>query len=238
MPPKNTPPGLVPKEALDYFKAKGLKPSFNYGEVWREEHSAAFTVAKIMELDVLATVRGIVERAIEGGTTFEQFQQDVGPLLDKSGWSDYHKETPTKHRLQIIYDTNMRTARVAGQWQRFERTKDLLPFLQYGATSSLRPRETHQGWIGLILRIDNPFWDYALPPSEWLCKHTVRQIGNAEASRKGGEGKAPPKESVEWTLPNGKTEMVPKGVHPAFNYNPGKNRTAGLDAALIAAEAR
>jgi uncharacterized protein with gpF-like domain len=160
-------PGPPPKEALDYFKAKGLKIGFNYTDVWKEEHNAAFTAAKITELNILATVRGIVERALEDGTTFEQFRKDAGPLLDKSGWSDYHQDTPKKHRLRVIFDTNMRTARSAGQWQRIERTKKLLPFLVYELGPSARHREQHEAWHGTTLPVDHPWWDDHFVPNGW-----------------------------------------------------------------------
>ena len=39
-------PGPVPREALDYFRAKDLRPGFDYRDVWGSEHAHAFTVAK------------------------------------------------------------------------------------------------------------------------------------------------------------------------------------------------
>lgn len=232
----NRPP--VPKEAIEYFAAKGIKPGFNYTDVWREEHNAAFTAAKLMELDILQAVRDITERAIVEGTTFEKFKKDVGPLLDRSGWSNYHKETPKVSRIRLIYDTNMRVARAAGQWQRIERTKDALPYLEFGPTSSLHPRETHEVYVGLVLPVDDPFWDGCMPPLDYRCKHTVTQLTASEVDRAGGPSDAPDYPEVEWRLPNGVVETAPYGVHPAFNYNPGKERTKGLDDALARAEER
>ena len=40
------PDKLIPKQALDYLKKKKLHPAFSYKDVWNEEHSTAFTVAK------------------------------------------------------------------------------------------------------------------------------------------------------------------------------------------------
>ena len=39
---------LPPKEAIAYFRKKGLKKSFAWQDVWQEEHAKAFTVAKAM----------------------------------------------------------------------------------------------------------------------------------------------------------------------------------------------
>lgn len=235
---KKVKPGPPPKEALDYFAAKGLKVGFNYTDVWKEEHNAAFTAAKIVELEVLATLRGIVERSLEEGTTFEQFQKDVGPLLDKSGWSDYHEETPTKVRLRTIFDTNMRTARAAGQWQRIDRTKRLLPFLVYELGPSVRHRPVHASWEGTTLPATDPWWDEHMTPNGWGCKCTIRQIGKREAEREGGVTPRPPSHKVTWRLPDGTTERVPVGIDPGWDYNPGKNRMTGLEAGLANSEAK
>lgn len=167
MPPRIDKPGPVPKEALDYFKAKGLKIGFNYTDVWKQEHTAAFTAAKILELDVLRSLRTIVEDTIKDGTTFEKFQKDAGLLLDQSGWSDYHKETPKKVRLRTIFDTNMRVARATGQWERVERTKKILPYLLYELGPSLNHREEHEEWEGTLLPVDDPWWDEHMPPNGW-----------------------------------------------------------------------
>jgi hypothetical protein len=57
MPKKKQPPGPVPKEAIKFLEGKGLKPAFSYLEVWKEEHETAFTVAKIMENDILSEAK-------------------------------------------------------------------------------------------------------------------------------------------------------------------------------------
>ena len=49
-------PGPVPREALDFFRAKGWKVGFDYRDVWRQEHATAFTVAKVMRADVLLDI--------------------------------------------------------------------------------------------------------------------------------------------------------------------------------------
>jgi uncharacterized protein with gpF-like domain len=84
MPPKTKSPGPIPKEALAYFKAKKLRPEFSYLDVWREEHTIAFTVAKVLERDLLADVQTSLERALEEGVPFKQWAKDIKPTLDQS----------------------------------------------------------------------------------------------------------------------------------------------------------
>lgn len=167
MPPRARIPGPPPKEALDYFEAKGLKVGFDYTDVWKEEHHAAFTAAKILELDILNDLRVSIEGALEEGIPFQEWQKTADMVLDKSGWSDYHEDTPKKHRLKTIYDANMRVARSVGQWQRIERTKKVLPFLVYELGPSAHHREWHEAWAGTTLPIDDPFWDDHYTPNGW-----------------------------------------------------------------------
>lgn len=53
-----------------------------------------------------------------------------------------------------------------------------------------------------------------------------------EAEERGGETERPPSYDVVWELPDGRQESVPVGIDPGWNYNPGKDRMAGLTAAL------
>ena len=48
-----------PKESLDWFKAKGLKPAFDYRDVWKEEHANAFMAAD--ELKAAMEALGVAE---------------------------------------------------------------------------------------------------------------------------------------------------------------------------------
>ena len=225
-------PGRVPKEVLDYFRAKGLKPAFAWFDVWREEHSAAFTVAKVLERDLLDTVRTIIDRAIEKGTTFGQFQKDVRPTLDRSGWSAYAAGNEPR-RLYVIYETNMRQARGAGQWTRMERRKTTHPILEYYLGPSRVHRAQHVAWAGTRLPVDDPFWDTHMPMNGWGCKCGVRAITKAEAERRGGVTSRPSRRKVTWEHPRtGRKVKVPIGIDPGFDYNPGKHRLRALEEAL------
>lgn len=229
MPPKAKSPGPPPKEAIEFFEQKGLQPGFDYTDVWKEEHSAAFTIAKVTEINVLAYMRGVVQRALEEGTTFRDFVATVEDIMDKSGWSDYNQTRSKKSRLRIIYETNLRVARAAGQWQRIERTKQFMPFLRYELGPSVNHREEHVAWAGTTLPVDDPWWDDHATPNGYGCACNIRQMGTREVERGGGVTARPPSYDVEWEHPKtGRIERVPVGIQPGWNHNPGKDRFAGV----------
>jgi len=225
-------PDVVPQEALRFFSSKGLRPRFSYLDVWREEHSVAFTVAKVLERDILETVQGILTKAIETGTTFRDFVRDVKPELEKSGWIKHHVQRPIPTRLKTIWETNLRTAHAAGQWQRVQRTKAAIPYLEYMLGPSEQHREQHVAWAGTILPVDDPWWLTHMPPNGWGCKCWVAHRSRISAERRGGVTARPEEEMVPWQNPKtGVVEMVPKGIDPGFDYNPGINRLEGVQRA-------
>lgn len=77
---------LEPKASLDFFRKKGLKASFAWQDMWQEEHDAAFTVAKMMDLDLLADVREAVQSALANGETLDEFRRKLTPRLVDAGW--------------------------------------------------------------------------------------------------------------------------------------------------------
>ncbi|HCG8523836.1 TPA: hypothetical protein NJ913_004379 [Vibrio parahaemolyticus] len=249
------PKDIVPKEALDWFKRKGIEPGFDYRDVWRQEHSNAFTVAKMLNADLLTDVKAIVEQAIEEGQTFEQFREILKPLLVKSGWWGIQEmvdplsgdskpvQLGSEGRLKTIYKTNMRTARAAGQWERIERTKRAMPYLLYQLGPSIEHRLQHEKWKGLLLPVDDAWWNAHMPPNGWGCKCWIRQVSRFEADKLIKEGKvstsAPDDGTKRWVNKRtGEVEVLPEGIEPGWDYNPGKSREASLSADLAEKELR
>ena len=72
-------------------------------------------------------------------------------------------------RLRTIFETNMRSARAAGQWERIQRTSWSHPYLLYLTGPSHRHRPEHLAWHGLCLSVDDPWWETHFPPGGWGC---------------------------------------------------------------------
>ena len=78
--------GLVDKAAFGHFKAKKILAGFSHYDVWLYQHSLAFTVAKMMDADMLAEVKDAVEAAQRNGTAFADFKKRLKPYLMAKGW--------------------------------------------------------------------------------------------------------------------------------------------------------
>lgn len=236
---------INPEEAISYFRQKGYRIGFDYRDVWQQEHQAAFTVAKVMQIDLLTEIREFVDAAIADGTTLATFQAELMPRLVKRGWWGKQEmvdpedgetklvQLGSPKRLETIFDTNLATAYSEGQWERIERNQKLFPFLEYVRSASVNPRHTHLAYAGLVLRADDSFWQTHMPIKEWGCKCSVIQRSQRMLDREGlTVGKAPPEVMREMVNKRtGEVMQVPVGVDPAFNYPPG-GRRAHLDKML------
>lgn len=227
---------LPPEDAIAFLRQKGYRVGFDYRDVWQQEHTAAFTVAKVMQLDLLKDIRDQVDAALASGTTFADFKASLMPNMVKRGWwgkavmtdpvtgEAEQVQLGSNRRLKVIYDTNLRTAHAEGQWARIQSAKATLPFLMYDHTPSEHERPEHKAWDGLVLPVDDPWWQSHYPVKAWGCKCRVIQLGQRQLDRMGlTVGQAPETSYVDWTNKRtGDVERVPAGVDPAFNYAPGQ----------------
>lgn len=236
---------LPPAEAVAFMRQKGFKIGFDHRDVWQQEHQAAFTVAKAMQMDLLQDIRGQVDAALVDGTTFETFKAALKPNLVKRGWwgkammadpaDGQLKEVQlgSTRRLKTIYDTNLRTAHAEGQWARIQENKATMPYLMYDHTPSAHERKEHAAWDGLVLPADDSWWQSHMPVRAWGCKCRVIQMGQRQIDRQGLKvSQAPAERYSDYTNKRtGETQRVPAGVAPEFNYPPG-GRAANLDKML------
>lgn len=226
---------LPPIDVIEFFTQKGYKIGFTWEDVWQSEHQAAFTVAKVTQLDILRDIRGGLDSAMADGTTFETFRKNLKPLLMEKGWWGKAEMTDplngeanlvqlgSTRKLRTIFDTNMRTAHSEGQWARIQDAKKTFPYLVYNANNSEHPRMQHSAWDNLVLPADDPFWKTHFPVKEYGCKCNVTQMNGKMLEQRGLKMGESPK-VPEYTYTNkrtGEVQKVPMGVHPSFNYPPG-----------------
>lgn len=224
----------APDEITRYFDAKGQQPTVDWTEFAPHEHALSFTVAQTAGYDVLDDIRAAVKDAVTNYRDYGEFVDDLEPILRQKGWwgkvvRDGGKtvQLGSLRRLRTIYWANTSTARAAGEWERIQRTKRGIPFLIYELSSAEQRRPEHEGWVGVILEVDNTFWLTHYPPNGWLCKCRVRQITRREAESLGYDPETPAPEITTrpWTNKStGETVQVPRGIDPGWQTHPGVSR--------------
>lgn len=236
-------PVSPPKEAIAYFRDKGIAFGFAWQDVWQAEHAVAFTVAKAMSRDVLETIRAAVDKAIAEGETLDTFRKELRPRLEALGWwgrkpvldpltgARKTVQLGSPRRLKTIFAVNMRTAYQAGRWERIVKQKAAFPYLRYTSVLDGRERPQHHAWHGTVKPVDDPWWDSHYPPCGWNCRCTATAFSRRMLEKRGySVTDAPPAfEQRPWTNKRtGEVTTVEDGIDPGWSYNVGKARMDAL----------
>lgn len=183
---------LAPADAISYFQSKGFKIGWNWQDTWQEVNSKAFTVAKVVNAEVLDTIKTSVAEVLATGATERQFQKELTPVLKKQGWwgkkivvdSEGNAEVVQEgsaHRLRTIYRTNLQTAFQAGRYKQQFENADARPWWTY--VSILDGVARHDGMHMKTFRFDDPIWQYLYPPNGWGCRCRVRAMSDSKVQR-------------------------------------------------------
>mgnify|MGYP003365106146 CR=1 FL=1 len=227
---------LDPKDTVRAWEARGeLRPTVQWSEMVHQQHAASFTVAKIAKLDLLRQVQTSLDSVIRSGGTFEGWQKDLIPNLQRAGWWGAVNDKAltgtdetvivNERRLRTIYDTNVRMSLSSGNWMRIQAQKDVLPYLRYLPSTSEHKRPLHKLWYGTLLPVDHPWWQTHFPPNGWFCKCHFEQVSERRMKRKGWSitpiGDIAGGPATIWHPASGGTITVPAGIDPGFGYNAG-----------------
>jgi SPP1 gp7 family putative phage head morphogenesis protein len=231
---------LPPEKVIEYFGSKGLAISSDWHSLWQEANAKAFTMSRVLKLDVLKTVRDEVLNSIENGLTFKEFQKNLQPQLIKKGFwgrvvNEEGKETfITPHRLKTIYQTNTQSAYMAGRYREMIENADDRPYWQYLAVMDGLTRPAHAALNGKVFRYDDAFWKTHYPPNGFNCRCRIRAL---RAEQLGGMNITPettkaadfetitqsaggrPAEITRYIDPKTGVRMAPDA---GWNYNPGE----------------
>ncbi len=209
------------EEAIRFLRGKVNVRTQVWTDVYAAAHSRAFMVAGAATDALLDDFRREIQRALEEGTTLEDFRESFDQIVEKHGW-DYRGKR--NWRTRIIFDTNLRTAYAAGRYAQLTEPETLatFPYWQYNHSGSIHPRIQHLEWDGMVLRADDPFWATNYPPNGWRCGCFVTPVSEGGLRR---QGKSGPDYSPDLVFRaeevGGRTVRVPQGVDPGFEYNPG-----------------
>lgn len=241
--------GLPDKQAAEYLRNKGYRYSLRHTDWYGKAHARAFTVAKMIDLDLLSETREALLQAIEQGTTFAEFKDGLIPKMQKRGWWGrrpvINPETGevvtaqlgSNARLETIFRTNIASAHAASQWRRIRETKHDFPYLQYQTVGDSRVRDEHAAWDDIVLPVGDRFWRTHFPPNGYRCRCWVRQISQARIKAEGlkvSKRPAMPTRKVTDKV-TGEVRRVPEGITAGFEHNAGMaERTAPAIADLPA----
>lgn len=183
-----------PKDAIAYLQAKGFNPTWDWHEALGAIHQKAFTVAGLLKMDVLETVRKSLVSALEEGQTYREWQKGIAAELGRAGLMARHAlvnpdtgeaKTLAPWRLKLIYRQNLQSAHMAGRWAEMSDATDSHPNWQWVSVMDSRTRPMHAILNGMTFRHDDPIWANFWPPIDYLCRCRVRPLTDAAVAREG-----------------------------------------------------
>ncbi len=216
-------------EQIEFYRRKLNIPTQGWADIYGPEHDYAFMVAGANRNELISDFQQAVEKAIAGGGTLEDFRKDFDRIVATHGWS---YNGGRNWRSRVIYETNLRSSYMAGRYQQLLELREDRPYWEYVHNDAVEhPRPLHESWNGLILRWDDPWWQYHFPINAWGCQCSVRALSAADLKRMGRSGPdtAPRIRMVAHTIgqrsPNGPRQVeVPEGIDPGFEHIPGQSR--------------
>jgi SPP1 gp7 family putative phage head morphogenesis protein len=190
---------LKPEEAVNYFENKGYTFSFDWKDVWQEAHNKAFTVAKMMKLDLLKDTKDITGKYISGDYDYKQAAALLEEGMKKAGWwgkiqaknvpgvdvsklADPEKEVQlgSLRRIKTILETNNNISLSAGRYRQMVANAKERPYWQYIQLDRPTKRAEHAKLHGRVFRWDDPIWDTIWPPNGWHCLCYIKPLTEAE----------------------------------------------------------
>ncbi|MDR2055655.1 MAG: phage head morphogenesis protein [Desulfovibrio sp.] len=205
-----------PEAAIAFWAWKAAMP---YDEVKKLEGGArerAFYVTALAEHDAAQAVKDALKKALEEGTTLEDFKRDIADIINQQGWRG--------DRIETIFRNNIQTAYSAGRYAKMQAVKKSRPYWQYITVGDDRVRPSHAILNGLVFHADHEFWTENYPPNGHKCRCGVRTLSARQVEREGlevqdkmpGDGMyTDPKTGMEY-------HVAKPGADDGWRNNPGK----------------
>lgn len=219
-------------QQIAFFRSKVSVPTRSWSDIYAQQHDQAFMVAGATKDELLGDLRTAVDQVVAQGMSFEQFKSSFRDIAKQHGWAYNGGEN---WRAQVIYETNLNQSYNAGREAQMAdpRLRKFRPYGLYKHYHSEHERPTHAANDGLVVALDDPWWNTWSPQNGWGCKCKKFMVGDRDVARMGL--KVSPGPEIQYhdvvigkRSGNAQTVRVPVGIDPGFEYRPGSRPLAGL----------
>ena len=172
----------TPEQAVEFLQSKGIEITWDWKEQLKAIKEHAFTVSKISSADVLQMLYDELNKALDGGTAYNDFKKNMEALLEQKGYRT--KEDGSAWRLDTIYRTNLQGAYMGGRYAEMLDVKDEFPYWQYIAVLDKRTRPNHRALDKKVLKNTDKLWHTHFPPNGYNCRCRVRALSEEDVKTK------------------------------------------------------
>jgi SPP1 gp7 family putative phage head morphogenesis protein len=168
------------EEAVAYFKDKLVLTSEEVSELIDKIKARVFYVSKASEQYVIEKYYQELQKAIENGTTLEDFKKEMKDFYTQKGLSEVNPLY-----LETVFRTNVLGAYSAGRYEQMMNPSVLKVFgyWQFLAVGDNRTRPTHLARNGITLPAADKWWDSNYPPLDYNCRCVAVVIKTSEVEK-------------------------------------------------------
>lgn len=194
---------LSSEEAVSFFSRLMPVDIEGYRKLERQLRDKYFTIADVEGADMVATVKGEIDKSLKDGTTFETFKKGIDDVFAKMG-----NDKADPWHLENVFRTNVQTAYSAGQYEKLQdpAVADMFPLYRYSAVRDSHTRPAHMAMHGFVAARDDPIWNQWWPPNGYQCRCGIVAISKYKARRE---------------------NIMPTAVRPPFDPDRGFARNPG-----------
>jgi len=196
--PSREHPGISPDpekfhEAIKAFRKRVPMSNADWDQLAADERQRAFTVGAVAQADLVQDVFDAIDRAVENGTSFDDFKGEIGDKL-ADAWGG--QDAP---RVETIFRTNMLGAYSAGRHEIYSSpaVKEARNTWRFDAIEDDRIDEDCEEADGTVLPADDPWWSTHLPPLHFNCRCSFTALTPEEAEDEGITEEPPESEADE-----------------------------------------
>lgn len=142
------------KEAIDAWRARVPMTPDAFALLEEAERAHAFTVAGVTQANAVQEVFDAIERAIEHGTTLDDFKDEVGGTLAEAWAGEDAARTETLFRTSVMQSYNEGRDAIFSD----PAVREVRPYLRVDGCSDNRQCDICGPLDGLVLPADDPFW--------------------------------------------------------------------------------
>lgn len=212
-------------EAIEFLRQRLALPDGVWLKLLQEVDIAARDRSAGMSEAMVRDILEAVLKALEQGSTVETFRDEFDTITAARGWAG---DNTAGWRSALTFRVMTAQAMAAGRWRQIQRLKARRPWLRYITAGDHRVRDAHKAWHGVILSINDPWWQTHFPPNGFNCRCHVQQLSDRDLERYGLNvtPEAPPLNPVIKFVRGvdgiRKAVDVPLGVDPGFAVNFGE----------------
>lgn len=164
------------EEARRFVQDKPVVSRQVFDRMLPEVQGRVFTVTGVRSADILQGIRDRVAD-LPAGADWDEVKKDIARRIlpdfvdPEASPEDQDKAVAASNRrAELLMRTHGFQAYQAAAFNAHEEMKEVFPYRRYITVGDERVRDSHRALHGIILPVDDPFWDTHYPPWDYGCR--------------------------------------------------------------------